>query len=681
MRSNSTQFTSASIAGSGVEGKDERKMDSSPSEESSTISSITYDPPPASWFFSRSGKNTSKSNERAGSEKNSHQDTSSFTGKPKASSTFAETQDKSAHVHFSLNDNLGMVSDNDEEDEHEGFNFIAVSNSLLMAGRSFEHVSQSSNQDADDHSGTSGDNQQGVLIIDGIASDGSVHNADNSVLTVPGSESLPSEIGSICEEEDHSDALFGHPTGQGASEQGLQDLQGDALENSGSYYKQPLVHRFLKKLQKTRRLRKVSDASDVGACFPSSDVSVVRNIDDDFYAADLVGWDRLKAFLQKRAFPIILFAFAMVANYSLVNLRNQRMAWELRLQQEKETTQDILLEKEKLRHEVEALMEDLAVASARADSLAREQERLVLEREEAQKAEKERLRLLEEQEKRKQQERRNQKRRRQQPWRSDDEDFGWFFDDSNEECGANYEGESSTFTIADNCWIKAKADINLGNCGGETKDYLYDFWYGLWGDWDYYFYEPTAVESIPNEKSDRNERNLMEIDNGYYQIGSGDDSVGQEDEGSNYQYQDDTYYPEQDPLDDLVAVIHAAGQSFVNTLSSLLSDEADITQKAARDMEDTARQKYEEASETLSGAIETAKEDIRELSKEALSALRTVVQKSNTESTPKDTNPSSKAQEVTRKGLYDAAVAVTALSKSWQQYAKSLSMVGEGTEE
>lgn len=574
-----------------------------------------------------------------------------------------------------------MVSDNDEEDEHEGFNFIAVSNSLLMAGRSFEHVSQSSKQEADDHSGTSGDKQQGVLIIDGIASDASVNNADNSVLTIPGSESLPSEIGSICEEEDNSDPLFGHPTGQRASEQGHQDMQGDALENSGSDYHQPLVHRFLKKLQKTRRLRKVSDASDVDAAFPSSDVSVVRNIDDDFDAAGLVGWDRLKAFLQKRAFPILLFVFAMAANYSLVSHRNQRMAWELRLQQEKEATQDILLEKEKLRHEVEALVEDLAVASARADSLAREQERLVLEREEAEKAEKERLRLLEEQEERKQQERRNQKRRRQQPWRSEDEDFGWFFDDSNEECGANYEGESSTFTIADNCWIKAKADINLGNCSGETKKCLYDFWSGLWGDWDSYFYEATAVESFPNEKSDRSETASMDAGTGYYQIGSGDDNVGDEDKGSNYQYQDDTYYPEQDPLQDLVSVIHAAGQSFVNTLSSLLSDEADITQKAAKDMEDTAWKKYEEASETISDAIEIAKEDIRELSKEALSALRTAVQKSNTEGTPKDTNLSSKAQEITRKGLYDAAAAVTALSNSWQQYAKSLSVVGEGTEQ
>ena len=675
MRLNTTPSTSASIAATGVEGNDERKTDSSPSTESTGVTSVTYDPPPASWFFSRGGRNETKPKDSA---KNSTQDTSSyFTGKPKAASTL-ETQDRtnSAHVHFSPNDNMSMVSDNDEEDEHEGFNFIAISNSLLMAGRSFEHVSQSSNQDTDEHSGSSSDRQQGVLIVDGIASDGSVNNADNSVLTIPGSDSLPSEIGTICEEEeDQTDPLFGHPTGPEALG---QDPQGEALGTTGSYYHQPLVHRFWKNLQKTRRLRKVSDASDVDAGLPSSDVSVVRNNDDDSATVDLVGWDRLKIYLRKPHFLFLLFAF--VANLSFASHRNQRMAWELRLQQEQEATQDILLEKEKLRQEVEALMEDLAVASARADSLARDQERLILEREEAQKAEKERLRLLEEQEKRKQRERRNQKRRRQQPWRSDGEDFGWFFDDSNEDCGAHSEGASSAFTIADNCWIKAKADINLGNCGGETKDYLYDFWNGLWEDWDYYFYEPTDVESFSNAESCGSKKPSMESDNGYFQIGSGDDNEGDFDEGSNYQYQDDTYYPEQDPLQDLVSVIQAAGQSVVNTLSSLLSDEADITQKAVHDMEDVAREKYEEASDTVAGAIETAKEDIRELSKEALSALRTAVQKSTPEGAA-DAGLSAKAQEVTRKGLYDAAVAVTALSSSWQQYAKSLSVVGKGNTE
>ncbi|OEU11373.1 hypothetical protein FRACYDRAFT_270862, partial [Fragilariopsis cylindrus CCMP1102] len=47
------------------------------------------------------------------------------------------------------NTEWGMVSDNedgeDDKDEDEGFNFVAISNSLLMAGRSFEHVSEENN--------------------------------------------------------------------------------------------------------------------------------------------------------------------------------------------------------------------------------------------------------------------------------------------------------------------------------------------------------------------------------------------------------------------------------------------------------------------------------------------------------------------------------------------------------
>ncbi|OEU11765.1 hypothetical protein FRACYDRAFT_219713, partial [Fragilariopsis cylindrus CCMP1102] len=47
------------------------------------------------------------------------------------------------------NTEWGMVSDNEEgegdADEDEGFNFVAISNSLLMAGRSFEHVSEENN--------------------------------------------------------------------------------------------------------------------------------------------------------------------------------------------------------------------------------------------------------------------------------------------------------------------------------------------------------------------------------------------------------------------------------------------------------------------------------------------------------------------------------------------------------
>merc|ERR1712124_200998 len=90
--------------------------------------------------------------------------------------------------------------------------------------------------------------------------------------------------------------------------------------------------------------------------------------------------------------------------------------------------------------------------------------------------------------------RESQKRRRNQPWRSEIEDDEYY--EYNEECFGHQEGKPTTFTIADNCWIKAKADINLGSCGGETKRYFSDIWNGLWEDWDYYFDEPSLSDFI-----------------------------------------------------------------------------------------------------------------------------------------------------------------------------------------
>mmetsp|Transcript_18699 Transcript_18699/g.46439 ORF Transcript_18699/g.46439 Transcript_18699/m.46439 type:complete len:696 (-) Transcript_18699:340-2427(-) len=695
MSSRSKTSSASSSAGDGIEVKGGRNNDSSPCEESVKVTSITYDPPPASWFFARGSKDTSKqSKERTKSE-------NEFSSERKMSSSSDETEDIKSNttVHFSPNADMGMVSDNElEDEEHEGFNFIAISNSLLMAGRSFEHLPESS-EDVDSRSNSN----KGVLIVDGVASDGSVnetpnHNQDASVLTIPGSDSLPSDIGTIChheEEDDEDDALFGqggHPTGDGASDQGMQDRQ-DILQDANSENHRPLVHRFLKNLQRTRRLRKVSDASDY--VVHSSNVSIVRNDDELSMATVETQVDRfrrglLRVFYGGRSLPIVLVVVAMVTAFAFhsigVHERKQREASELRLQQQQEASLRMMDENLSLRQEIELLMEEAAVAAARAEALAREQERLLLEREESERAEKERLRMLHEQEERKQQERQNQKRRRQQPWRSDDESFEWFFDDSNEECSSNNEEGSSTYTIADNCWIKAKADINLGNCGGETRDLFTSYWNSLWEDWDYYFDEPNAVESFPSEEKDQTGNPSKEIDHGYYQIGNGDNEQRRKgnfaDEGPNYDYPDDTYYPPQDPLQDLFSVIHAAGESFVSKLSNLMSDEVESAQKAEQELEETAWQMYTEASDTVANAFEIAKEDMREMSKEALLALRMAVQKSNTAPDGKQgANPSAQTQPVTRKSLYDAATAVASLSKSWQEYAKSLSVVEEGADE
>lgn len=718
--------TPSSIAGGGVkEGKEKQIGFSPPSDEASRLptDAITYDPPPASWFFGRGGKkNSNQAGEQTRSENNAkreHSSSNTSTGHP-------SPWTKDRNIHQDSSPDWGMVSENEDEDDLEGFNFIAVSNSLLMAGRSFEHVpkKQSGKEDADSRSGTSSNQQRGVLIVDGLSSDNSEdgtsspvvgstnHNNDASVLTIPGSDSLPSDIGTIDhheddEDEDHSDPLLGEGSGDESTEQGNQD-QPEVPEDPS-----PLVHRFLNNLKRTRRLRLVSDASD-----ENGDGSVVRNDDEEFSVAwtvdapdDLFRGIHRKVLSKRRSLPIIALVVLSLIAFSyrsfVTSQRREREAWEQRLNLEKEAMARLLSEKESLRQEMEILLEEAAVASARADSLVKEQERLLFEREVTEREEKERIRLVQEQEQRKQQERQNQKRRRKQPWRSnfdDDEDFGCFLDQSNEECSGHQKDEPTTISIADNCWIKAKADINLGSCGGETKHYINDIWNGLWEDWDYYFDEPARNDGIEpysttsgdaNEEKEVDDKQLNKNDNenDYHRIGSGNDQQDYNDEGHNYQYQDDTYYPPQDPLQDLFSVIHSAGESFVNKMSNLMSDEVESTQNAAREMEEAVTRKFSEASQTISGAMEIAKEDMRDLSKDALSALRAAVQKSSGNNHQKKTsdteeqsdgkkgaNSSPPTQQVTRKVLSDAATTVAMLSKSWQDYTNALTTAQEGTE-
>lgn len=716
-----TSSAPSSIDAGGFIGKGKRNeaVSSSPSEETGNFPTptVTYNAPPASWFFSRGTKdNPNKTGEQNISETNAQQAVSPPKRKGHSS---IKTSTSPNRRNSNTNTDFGMVSDNDEEDECEGFNFVAISNSLLMAGNSYEgnaRGNESSKEDADAHShfGAGSDKHRGVLIMDGVdisldgAQDTSMNAnpADTSVLTIPGSDSLPSEIGSIGHNDDDEDHLL-----DGALEQENQDQPGAMEENHSQNYP-PMVHRFLKNLQRNRRTRLVSDASDENA-----GVSVVGNDEegstawyDDFSMAWSVGSreDRFgfKSFLRGRNLTKVLAVSAMAIALACVSfVVSQRNHWEQRLQQEAEAMARLMAEKESLRQEVELLMEEATIATARADSLAREQERLILQKQEAERAEKERIRMLQEKEQRKQKERRNQKRRKEQPWRStsnDDDGFEWFFDDSNEECSGR-RGDSTSFTIVDNCWFKAKADINLGSCGGETKDYFSSIWNGLWQDWEYYFDEPTAVNAYPVGSSSDGQSGEQYSDsnsiNDYYQLESGDEKQDREGAYSNqdrgYQYGDDTYYPPQDPLRDVFSVIHSAGQSFVNKLSNLMNDEVEAAETAAREMDEIARRKYAEASKTVADAMVVAKEDIRDLSQEALLALRTAVQKSNSNNyqktdekgSPSSANakegasPSPPTQEVTRKALFDAATAVTSLSKSWQVYAKSLSVSGEAVEE
>lgn len=706
--------SSASAKGGGIvggEGKHDLKLTSRPpSEESTESPTVTYDPPPASWFFNRGSSIDRKPvQEQNSPAKNAQEkDEASSSSSPSNEFPFAGTNDRRPNP----GPEFGMVSDNDEDDDsHEGFNFIAVSKSLLMVDPSFDPSSEDTKEPAkvetDAYSSEVGsEKHRGVLIVDGCGSvsdarseDGSPvvdvdaqNNPDSSMLTVPGTDSLPSEIGSIS-------------SGDGIPEQGGQNKPNeDALEDPHLEDQPSLIHRFLNNLQQNRRLRVVSDASDVDGGDRGSVMSFVRNDDEDVSVAWTTNGieDHFRGVPRKLAWrrwflPVSIFGFLFATAFAchsfVVSQRKQKEAWEQRLREEKEAMARILAEKESLRHEMEMLVEEAAFATARAESLVREQARLILQKEEAEKAEKERLRLLKEEEEKKQKDR---QRRREQPWRSSNEEsFGWFFDDSEEDCSERRNDGSSSFTIVDNCWVKAKADVNLGSCSSDTKDYFNDIWSSLLGDWKYYFDDSTSGNALDRysaggSNGEVNSRlalpsgkQAIDYDKSYDRVGNEDDQQNRGgdsgDQGRHYQYQDDTYYPPQDPLQDLFSAFHSAGQSFVNKLSNLVSDEVETSHTIAREMEETVSRRYLEASQTISTAMEIAKEDMRELSKETLSVIRTAVQKggsamkSRTSQDAKDgtKHPPPPTQQVTMKGLFDAAAAVTTLFES---------VVGDNTE-
>lgn len=700
-----TSNTSTTLPSLGEDEKSFRKpkaTDSQPSEESNESSpSITYDPPPASWFFNRgSTDNRNLAQEKSSSEKVfQEKNEDSFSSSQSKDCPSSGTNDRHrAPNQPNPNPDFGMVSDTDEDyDDHEGFNFIAVSKSLLMAGPSFDHVPKNEKEplkvETEAYSSdASSEKHRGVLIVDGCGSVSETHsedgapvagastNPDASILTVPGSDVLPSDIDSIS-------------SGDGLLEQASQNQPDeDAPEDPDLENRPPLIHRFLKNLQQTRRLRLVSDASDENGGDRGSGVSVVRNDDEDISLAwtlneiedHFLGVPR-KLFWRRWIIPISLFAFLFTTAFAchsfVASQHRQREAWEQQLQQEKEALTRILAEKESLRLEKEKLVLEAKFAVARAASLAREKRRLILERQEAEKAEKEHLRFLKEEE-RKQKER---QRRREQPWRSSstsEDDFGWFFGGSDEDRFGDRNDGSTSFTIADNCWVQAKADFSLGSCSSDTKDFFKDVWSSLLGDWEYYFDNPTRSDALERystggsngEMNDRmalpGGKQDMDYNNGYNRIGMGDDQPNRKgdsgDQGQNYQYEDDTYYPPQDPLQDLFSAIHTAGQSFVDKLTNMVTDEVEISKTAARDMEETISRQLLEASQTVSDAMEIAKEDMRDLSKETLSAIRTAVQKSSSGRDAKEEakDPPHTAQQVTRKGLYEAAAAVTSLFES-----------------
>jgi hypothetical protein len=714
------------------------------------------------------------------------------------------------------NTEWGMVSDN-EEDEDEGFNFVAVSNSLLMAGRSFEHVSEEINDDGggggggggdddDDDDAANSDTTCGVLIVDGLNNDNDVlhpacpdsnfggigpstasptnNNAttsttttttnggnidSSSTLSIPGSDSLPSDLGTLSHHDD--DNFFGgnnnkgsdddeegnHGSGSGSGSEGTAGT-GGTRGGEDPYHRNypPLIHRFLMNLQQnTHRRRLVSDNNDdhhhddhdddaSRSIIHQDNESIHQyNDNDDDVVVGTGGEEKIlldhqhrgekpsSSFdLRKKFCGISVMSIMSIALVTslivlmswtshsfVVNQRRQEEEWNQRLLQEEEHKARLMAEKDELRLEMEALQKEAAVAWARADSLAKEQERWTILQQETERMARKQQQQQQQQDEEEQRGSRKRGRRQdnydsQEKDNNNNGDFSWFFNDKNEDCNADRRkneesgGGSTTYTIADNCWVKAKADINLGSCGDDTKDFFKDVWNGLWysswDDWDNYFDTTTSSNTIGET-----------YDHGGSSSSSKQEGPQQEKEGQQSNHDDaaDTDPSPEDPFQELFSVITSVGQSFASKFSQLVTDEVDTTRKAAEDLEDVVLRRYADVSKTFSNTMYAMKDDMRDLSKETLSTLRAAVKNNNSNSNNQDdkgtasktnrqhsssssqsnddedattgydtkstTTSSSKTQPVTRQGLDNAVVALSSLSKAWHETTKSLSSLIE----
>jgi hypothetical protein len=149
-------------------------------------------------------------------------------------------------------------------------------------------------------------------------------------------------------------------------------------------------------------------------------------------------------------------------------------------------------------------------------------------------------------------------------------------------------------------------------------------------------------------------------------------------------YADDTYYPEHDPLGNLMSALQAAGQSFSSKIASLMSDEVTKTRKTASDLEEAIQQGYMQASAALSQAMEVTKKDMQALSQEALATLSAAVvhqtkHYEDNQEQPDGDNKQTKPQTVSRKGLFDAASALSSLTKTWHEAVASMTAQEDAT--
>merc|ERR1712238_231643 len=175
----------------------------------------------------------------------------------------------------------------------------------------------------------------------------------------------------------------------------------------------------------------------------------------------------------------------------------------------------------------------------------------------------------------------------------------------------NGDSSTTTFTMADNCWGKAK----------------------------------EREEEQSNNDDDQpppQQHHQQHHHRGQNQHGKDDN----DDDDDNSSQQEDP------PIQDLFSVLSSVRQSFASKFSQLITDVESTTdtttrKAAAEGLEDTVRRGYLDASKTVTDTMETVKDDIRDLSNKVLSTLRNADVKNKSNNSNKQENTIKKSKTTT----------------------------------
>jgi cell division protein FtsB len=496
------------------------------------------------------------------------------------------------------------------------------------------HVEDDDDDEEDDYELVQG----GALILDGVSStNGEDHEEDpDASLSVPDSDNIPSDPGTIHgapggggESANHSRATgnWEHLISDDEEGEDEDDEERHGNATRGRRYRGRMT---LKAIFSRFYHFVICAGQSIIAPFEGA-----ATTEDASSTASTMEATSFPQFVRTNGFSLLLVTMAVffIPGYSYYQMAKSARNYEARWMQLQEENARLQQQEEHLRKEMEMLEEEAIAAMAKATSLYQELEKSkVLHAASG------------------------------GPTTGGNKDF--YFDEDCDKDSFTDDRDKDSFTVLDNCWIKVKTNVRLGDCGDDTKDFFKDLWSTFWnlhkywgtegfGGYDFEHaqdYEPyTSSLCSPSDSDDacrEKEKKRME----------------------------DYFSGKEDPLTTAFSAVQSYVQSLSERMSQLMRHEMDNTQKAATKLEDAMQKGFTEASEAIYDAMATTKKDMHALSLEVMTMLNAAIPMNNPSSSKtqddhqaQENESTSNPESGTSKGFFDTTSALSYLSKAWKE--------------